>query len=57
MGTRTSRLDDEAEAARERGRVLTRAMRIVEDRVIAALNARDRVAAFRRAHVRLFPAD
>lgn len=47
----------EMEAAREKGRELTRAMRVVEVRVIAALSARDRLSAFRQGHRRLFPAD
>ena len=45
----------EMEEAKERGRVLTRARRTVEDRVIAALSARDRLSAFRQGHRRLFP--
>ena len=43
------------EAVEERGRSFGRARRGVEDLVITMLNARDRLAAFRRGNRRLFP--
>ncbi len=43
------------EAAKERGRELTRPKRVIEGHVISGLNAADRLAGFRRANRRLFP--
>lgn len=47
----------EIEEVQERGMKLTRARRTVEDKVISALAARDRAAAFKQSHTRLFPRD
>lgn len=45
----------EIEEVQEKGRRLTRTRRTVEDKVICALAARDRAAAFKASHRRLFP--
>ena len=47
----------EIEEVQERGMKLTRVRRTVEDKVISALAARDRAAAFKQSHTRLFPRD